>query len=130
MWISCSMTFFWKQYKNHTHILTISNGISMSLLPHCFSVHKMYMQKLNYQVFPMNTSEAFQIWTKCVEKEWEGNRVPLGEWKLDCTQIKEPHNYISHLVWYWVTMFKLNNSNLIKYRNIIFSVSKRYINIL
>ena len=25
----------------------------------------------------MKTSEAFQVWTKCVENKWEGNRVPL-----------------------------------------------------
>ena len=36
----------------------------------------------------MKTSEAFQIWTKCVENKWEGNRVPLGERNLDCTLIK------------------------------------------
>ena len=44
-----------------------------SLPPPCFSVLKMYIQRLNYQVFPMKTSEAFQIWTKCVENKWEGN---------------------------------------------------------
>ena len=70
--------FLRKVPKTHTHILTISNGMSMSLPPICFSVHKMYIQRLNYQVFPINTSEAFQIWTKCVENKWEGNRVPLG----------------------------------------------------
>ena len=43
----------------------------------------------------MQTSEAFQI---CVENKWEGNRVPLGERKLDCTLTKEPQNYISHFV--------------------------------
>ena len=31
----------------------------------------------------MKSSEAFQIWTKCVENKWEGNRVPLGERELD-----------------------------------------------
>ena len=48
----------------------------------------------------MKTSEAFQIHvcTKCVESKWEGNRVPLGERKLDCTLTKEPQNYISHFV--------------------------------
>ena len=46
----------------------------------------------------MKTSEAFQIWTKCVQNKWEGNRVPLSERKLDCTQTKEPQNYISHFV--------------------------------
>ena len=46
--------------------------------PPCFSVLKMYIQRLNYQVFPMKTGEAFQIWTKCVEYKWEGNRVTLG----------------------------------------------------
>ena len=64
--------------------------MNMSLPPPCFSVLKMYIQGLNYQVFPMKTSEAFQIWTKCVENKWEGNRVPLGERKLDCTLTKEP----------------------------------------
>ena len=31
----------------------------------------MYIQRLNYQVFPMKTLEAW-IWTQCVEKEREG----------------------------------------------------------
>ena len=68
----------------------------MNLPPPSFSLLKMYIQRLNYQVFPMKTSEAFQIWTKCVENKWEGNRVPLGERKLVCTLTKEPQNYISH----------------------------------
>ena len=85
-------------FQNHTHILTISNGMNMSLLPSCLSVLKMYMQRLNYQVFPMKTSEAFQIWTKCVENKWEGKLVPLGERKLDCTRTKKPQNYISHIM--------------------------------
>ena len=97
---------FLKKYQSHTHILTISNGMNMSLPPPCFSVLKMYIQRLNYQVSPMKTSEAFQmktseafqIWTKCVENKWEGNRVPLGERELDCTLTKEPQNYISHFV--------------------------------
>ena len=69
-------------------------------------VLKMYIQRLNYQVFPMKRSEAFQIWTKCVGNKWEGNWVPLGERKLECTLTKEPQNYISHFVWYGATMFK------------------------
>ena len=36
----------------------------------------------------MKTSEAFRIWTNCVENKWEGNLVPLGERKLDCTLTK------------------------------------------
>ena len=59
---------FLKKYQSHTHILTILNGMTMSLPPPCFSVLKMYIQRLNYQVFPMKTSEAFQIWTKYVRK--------------------------------------------------------------
>ena len=78
----------------------------------------------------MKTSEAFQIWTKCVENKWEGNRVPLGERKLDCTLTKEPQNYISHFCDMGLPCSKLNNSNLKKDKNIIFAVSKRYINIL
>ena len=70
--------------------------MDMSLPPPCFSVLKMYIQRLNYQVIPMTTGEAFQ--TKCVENKWEGNRVPLRERKLDCTLTKEPQNYISHFV--------------------------------
>ena len=54
----------------------------------------------------MKTSEASQIQTNCVENKWEGNRVYLDERKLDCTLTKEPENYISHFVWYGVTMFK------------------------
>ena len=83
-----------KPYTNTDYL----NGMNMSLPPPCFSVLKMFIQRLNYQVFPMKTSEAFQIWTKCVENKWEGNRVPLGERKLDCTLTKEPQNYISHFV--------------------------------
>ena len=85
-------------FQSHTHIPTISNGMNMSLLPSCFSVLKMYIQGLNYQVFPMKTIEAYQIWTKCVENKWEENLVPLGERKLDCTLTKEPQNYISHFM--------------------------------
>ena len=87
---------FQKKYQSHTHILTISNGINMSVPPPCFSVLKMYIQRLNYQVFPVKTSEAFKIWTKCVENKLKGNRVPLGERKQDCTLTKEPQNYNSH----------------------------------
>ena len=46
----------------------------------------------------MKTSQTLQIWTKCVENKWEGNRVPLGLRKLDCALTKEPHNYISYFV--------------------------------
>ena len=76
----------------------------------------------------MKTSEAFQIWTKYVENKWEGNRVPLCERELDCTLTPGPQNYISHFVAQWG--YHVQNSNLIKDRNIIFAVSKRYINIL
>ena len=72
--------------------------MNMSLLPHCFSVLEMAIQSLNYQVFPMKTSNAFWIWTKCDVNKWEGNRVPLGLEKLECTPTKEPQNYISHFV--------------------------------
>ena len=46
----------------------------------------------------MKTSQTLQIWAKCVENKWEGNRVPLGERKLGCTLTKEPQNYISYFV--------------------------------
>ena len=72
--------------------------MNMSLPLTCFTVLKMYIQRLNYQVFPMKTSQTLQIWTKCVENKWEGYRVPLGERKLDFSLTKEPHNYISYFV--------------------------------
>ena len=78
----------------------------------------------------MKTSQTLEIWKKCVENKWEGNRVPLGERKLDCTLTKEPQNYISFLCDMGLPCLKPNNSNLIKDRNRIFAVSKRYINIL
>ena len=94
----------------------------MNLSLPCFSVLKMYIQRFNYQVFPMKTSEAFQIRTKCVENKWEGNRVPLGERNLDCTLTKEPQKYIFHILCdMGLPCLKLNNSNLIKDRNIIFA---------
>ena len=70
----------------------------MSIPPPCFSVLKMYIQRLNYLVFPMKSSEAFQIWTKCAENKPEGNGTPRGERNLDRTLTKEPQNYISHFV--------------------------------
>ena len=79
---------FLKKSQSHTHKLTISNGMNMSLPP----------QRLNYKVFPMKTSEAFQIWTKFVDNKWKGNQVPLGEINFDFTLTKEPQNYISHFV--------------------------------
>ena len=97
--------------------------MNISLLPPCYSVLKMYIQRLNYQVFHMKTSEVFQIWTKRVENKWEGKRVPLGERKLDCTLTKEPQNKFHILCDMGLLCSKLNNSNLIKDRNIIFAVS-------
>ena len=65
-----------------------------------------------------------------MENKCEGNQVPLGERKLDYTLTKEPDNYISHFYDMGLPCSKLDNLNLIKDRNIIFAVSKRYINIL
>ena len=65
-----------------------------------------------------------------MEIKLEGNRVPLGERNLDCILTKEPQSYIVHLCDVGLPFSKLNNSNLIKDRNILFAVSKRYINIL
>ena len=59
-----------------------------------------------------------------MENKWEGNRVPVGERKLDCTLTKEPQNYNSHLGDMGLPCSKPNNSNLIKDGNIIFAVSK------
>ena len=35
---------------------------------------------------------------KMCGNKWEGNRVPLGERKLDFSLTKERQNYISHFV--------------------------------
>ena len=51
---------------------------------------------------------------KCVDQKWEGNRVPLGGRKLDCTLTKEPQNYISRFVRYGATMFKTQQSKHFK----------------
>ena len=32
------------------------------------------------------------------KNEWEGNPIPLGERKFDCTLSKEPQNYSSFFV--------------------------------
>ena len=78
----------------------------------------------------MKTSEAFQIGTDV--------------WKIDGKEIKylwvkeilivpkqKSHRIIFHILCdMGLPCSKLNNSNLIKDRNIIFAVSKRYINIL
>ena len=84
--------------------------MNIGLLSSCFSVLKMYIQRLNYQVFPKITSEAFQIWTKCVENKWEGNLVPLGERKLDCALTEL---YFTFCV---ISGYHVQNSNLIKDR--------------
>ena len=57
-----------------------------------------------------------------MENKWERNRVPLAERKLDCTLTKEPQNYTFHI-------FR-DMGLLLKDRNTIFAVSKRYINII
>ena len=62
---------------------------------------------------------------KMCENKWEGNRVPLGERELDCTLTKS-HRIIFHILCdMGLPCSKLNNSNLIKDRNIIFEVSKK-----
>ena len=78
----------------------------MRLPPPCFSVLKMYIQRLNYQVFPMKTSELFRYGQNVCKINGKEIQVPLGERKLDCTLTKEPQNYILHFVRYGVTMFK------------------------
>ena len=65
-----------------------------------------------------------------MENKWEGNLVPLGERKLDCTLTKCHKIIFLILCDAGLPCSKLNNSNLIKDRNIIFAVSKRYINIV
>ena len=55
----------------------------------------------------MKTSEAYQIWIQCVENKWEGNRVPLGERKLDSTLTKESQNFISHFVFRFFVLVAL-----------------------
>ena len=38
---------------------------------------------------------------KICGNELEGNQVPLGERKLDCTLTKEPQNFIFHICVIW-----------------------------
>ena len=59
-----------------------------------------------------------------MENKWERNRVPLVEIKLDCTLTEKQQNYISHVSDMELPCSKLNNSNLIKDRNIILQFSK------
>ena len=64
-----------------------------------------------------------------MENKWEGNRVPLGLGKLECT-LQKSHIIIFHILCdIGLPCSKLNITNLIKDINIIFAVSKRYINI-
>ena len=70
MWISCSTTCFLKKYQSYTHILTISNGMNMSLLPPCFSFLKMNIQRLNVLLTVSHFSyaplfKAHIFWQKC-----------------------------------------------------------------
>ena len=65
-----------------------------------------------------------------MENKRVGNRVPLGERKLDCTLQKSDRIIFHILCDMGLPCSKLNNSNLINDRNIIFAVSKRYINII
>ena len=78
----------------------------------------------------MKTSEAFQIGTdvwkidgKEIEYLWVKENLIVPQQKS--------HRIIFHILCdMGLPCSKLNNSNLIKDRNIIFAVSKRYIHIL
>ena len=64
---------FLKKYQSHTHLLTISNGVNMSLFPPCFSVLEMYIQRLDNQFFPM--------------KQVLLSRYGQNVWKIKVTEI-------------------------------------------
>ena len=63
-----------------------------------------------------------------MENKWEGNGEPLAERNLIVTKSNRIILYI--LCDMGLPWSKLNNSYLIKDRNIIFADSKRYINIV
>ena len=66
-----------------------------------------------------------------MENKWDGNRVPMCERKNFIVHRKKNHIITFHILCdMGLPCSKHNNSNLIKDRNIIFAVSKRYINIL
>ena len=73
----------------------------------------------------MKTSEAFQICTKCVENKWEGNEYLWVKENL-IVLLQKSHRIIFHILCdMGLPCSKLNNSNLIKDRNIIFAASKK-----
>ena len=74
--------------------MTISNAMNISFLQPRFSVLKMYTQRLNYQVFPMKTSEAFQVWTKCVENKWQST----SDWIKTWLYTKKSHRILFHIL--------------------------------
>ena len=59
-----------------------------------------------FKSFPRKQVRLSRYGQNVWKNKWRGNRVPLGERKLDCTLTKEPQNYISHFVSYGATMFK------------------------
>ena len=113
------------KYQSYTLILTISNGMNMSLFPPCFSVLQMYIQ-----VFPMKTSRL----SRYEQHVWKIN----GK-EIEYLWVKENLNVLkqkSHIIIFHMLCdmglpcLKFINSNPIKDRDIIFAVSKRYINFL
>ena len=79
------------------HTFTISNGMNMSLLPTCFYVLQVYMERLNYQVFTLKKvrlSRYGQNVCKINGKEIEYILVK----NIDRTLTKEPQNYITLFV--------------------------------
>ena len=60
-----------------------------------------------------------------MENKWEGNRVPLGLGKHECTLTKS-HRILFHILCdMGLPCSNLKISNLIEYINILFAVSKR-----
>ena len=118
MWISCSMTCF---SKNAIHLYRLIQMAWMWAYFHPAFLSSRCTYKdwtFYYQVFPMKSSKAFQIWPQCVENKWEGNGVTSGWKKLDCILTKS-----NRIIWYilcdmGLPCSKLNNSYLIKDRNI------------
>ena len=113
--ISCSTTCFWKRTK----------------VIHIYWLFQMAWTWTYLHPAFLSLRCAYKDWTiksfpwKCVENKWEGNRVTLGERELDCSLTKEPQNYISHFVWYGVTMFKTQQLKPYKrYKHNICSIQK------
>ena len=60
---------FLKKIPNCTNIQNISNGMDMSLFPHCLSALEMYIGRLNYQFIVYENNQGFPDMDKMCEEK-------------------------------------------------------------